>query len=143
LLICDDGKSQEIIDRFFRIGYFKIIGYNGFKVCDLKEEFVKPTILKFITLGHLPDRTHLDVRSLPEYQSAGVIDGAILIPLPELETRVAELKDKKNLVINCLSGARSKVAFSVLARHGIESKILAEDFKEFKNNGFNIIDYKG
>lgn len=87
---------------------------------------MKPTILKFITLSHLHDRVHLDVRSLPEYQSAGVIDGAILIPLPELEKRVTELKGQKNLVVSCLSGARSKVAFSVLARHGIEAKILAE-----------------
>jgi hypothetical protein len=38
---------------------------------------------------------------------------------------VAELKDKKGLVINCLTGMRSKVAFSVLAKHGIESKVLA------------------
>jgi hypothetical protein len=45
---------------------------------------VKPTILKFITLAHLKERTHLDVRNLPEYQSAGVIQGSIRIPLPEL-----------------------------------------------------------
>lgn len=87
---------------------------------------MKPTILKFITLAHLKERTHLDVRSLPEYQSAGVIEGSIRIPLPELEKRVGELKGKQNLVVNCLSGARSKVAFSILARHGIEAKVLAE-----------------
>ncbi len=39
---------------------------------------------------------------------------------------MGEVKDKKNLVISCLSGARSKVAFSILARHGIEAKVLAE-----------------
>lgn len=66
LLVCEEGKAQDIIDRFFRIGYFKIIGYNKFKVCNLKVEFVKPTILKFYTLAHLPERTHLDVRSKPE-----------------------------------------------------------------------------
>jgi hypothetical protein len=84
LIVCDEGKSQDLFDRFFRIGYFKIRGYNHFKISDLKEEFIKPTILKFEALKEVGERTHLDVRNLPEYQSAGIIEGAILIPLPEL-----------------------------------------------------------
>lgn len=67
----------------------------------------------------------MDVRSKPEYMAAGVAENAILIPLPEIEARVGELKEKKNIVINCLTGMRSKVAFSILARHNIESRVLA------------------
>jgi hypothetical protein len=33
LLVCEEGKSQDIVDRFFRIGYFKMLGYNAFRVC--------------------------------------------------------------------------------------------------------------
>ena len=54
-----------------------------------------------------------------------------MIPLPELESRVAELKDKKNLVINCLTGGRAKVAFSVLARNSIASNIIVEGTSSF------------
>jgi hypothetical protein len=50
IIVVDSGKEQDIIDRFFRIGYFKIRGFNNFKISDLKEEWVKPTILKFNTL---------------------------------------------------------------------------------------------
>lgn len=51
---------------------------------------------------------------------------ALLIPLAELENRFAELKGKEGIVINCLSGMRSKVAFSVLARLGLKTKVLVE-----------------
>ena len=51
-----------------------------------------------------------------------------MIPLPTLESRIGELKDKKNIVVNCQTGMRARVAFSVLARHGIESKVIAEKF---------------
>ena len=54
------------------------------------------------------------------------MEGAHVIPLPELEGRLNELENKKDIVINCLSGMRSKVASSILARHGIKSQILAE-----------------
>lgn len=87
-------------------------------------EMVLPILLKFITLKHLYNGEHLDVRNVGEWRSSGVIQGAMLIPLPELEARINELKGKKNIVINCLSGMRSKVAFSVLAKYGIESKAI-------------------
>lgn len=86
---------------------------------EIKEDIIKPTILKFITLKHVEHPTHLDVRNSPEINASGIIEGAIHIPLGELETRVGELKETKNIVINCLSGMRSKIAFSVLAKNGI------------------------
>jgi rhodanese-related sulfurtransferase len=100
-------------------------------------------------MKHIDNGEHLDVRNVAEYRSTGVINGAILIPLRELESRIKELKGKKNITINCLSGLRSKIAFSVLAKYGIESRVLAEgiynfslEFKEFRNNGLNIVEYK-
>jgi len=73
MLVVDDGKEHDIIDRFFRIGYFKIRGYNHFKINTLKEEFVKPAILKFDTLKDEKTVVHLDVRSKPEYIANGVV----------------------------------------------------------------------
>jgi hypothetical protein len=84
IIITEEGKEQDIIDRFFRIGYFKIRGFNNFKISELQEEWVKPNTLKFNALKELEEIVHVDVRSLPEYRSDGVVDGAILIPLPEL-----------------------------------------------------------
>ena len=45
-------------------------------------------------------------------------------------------------MVNCLTGMRSKVAFSLLAKHGIESKIFVDNFMEFKGKGYKVVDYK-
>ena len=42
IILTEEGKEVDIINRYFRIGYFNIIGYNGFKVDDLPEYFTKP-----------------------------------------------------------------------------------------------------
>lgn len=124
-MLTELGRSEEVMERLFRIGYCNMRGYNGFEASELKAELVQPVILKFITLKHLDNGEHLDVRNPGEWRSTGVIKNATLIPLPELEARIGELKGKKDILINCLSGMRSKVAFSVLAKHGITSKVIA------------------
>ena len=61
----------------------------------------------------------LDVREPSEF-ATGVIQGAILIPLGEVEKRVADLdafKDRPIYVV-CGSGGRSAQAIKVLSKHG-------------------------
>ena len=41
-----------------------------------------------------------------------------------------------------MGGIRARVAFSILARHGIEAKVLHEEVKEFKNKGLPMVEYK-
>ena len=134
---------MDIINRYFRIGYFNIKGFNKFNVDDMKDDFVKPEMVTFDTLSDLKDVTHLDIRSKPEWITTGVMEGAMLISLPELESKVGELKDKKNIVVNCLTGMRSKVAFSLLARHNISAKVFTDNFADMKNKGYKIVDFKG
>ena len=49
---------------------------------------------------------------------------------------MAEVKDKKNIVVNCLSGLRAKTAFSLMAGQGIESVVVADNFDRVKKLGF-------
>jgi rhodanese-related sulfurtransferase len=61
----------------------------------------------------------LDVRERSEF-ATGVIQGAVLIPLGQVEKRVAELdafKDQPMLVV-CGSGGRSAEAIKVLNKYG-------------------------
>ena len=61
----------------------------------------------------------LDVREPSEF-STGVIQGAVLIPLGQVEKRIGELdglKDRPMLVV-CGSGGRSAEAIKVLSKHG-------------------------
>jgi phage shock protein E len=60
----------------------------------------------------------VDVRTPQEYAS-GHIDGAINIPVQELEARVSELAPKdKELVVYCRSGNRTKTAVRILEGAG-------------------------
>ncbi len=59
----------------------------------------------------------LDVRMPDEYEESHV-PGALLVPLPELPERVAEVPDGDPLYVICRSGARSKSACELLVGHG-------------------------
>ena len=61
----------------------------------------------------------LDVREPGEHATAR-IEGARLLPLGELEQRLAELADWKDahVVVHCHSGGRSARACEILRNHG-------------------------
>lgn len=61
----------------------------------------------------------LDVREPAEF-STGVIQGAMLIPLGQVEKRVAELDAYKDqpLIVVCATGGRSAQAIKTLSKYG-------------------------
>lgn len=65
--------------------------------------------------------TLLDVRAPQETQS-GIIAGAQVIPVGELESRLRELKkDARPMLVYCASGSRSSAACEFLSEKGYES----------------------
>ncbi len=58
----------------------------------------------------------LDVRNPDEYQSYNL--GGHLIPLSELDKRLAEIPQNMPIVVYCHSGYRSQIAQSLLQQHG-------------------------
>jgi len=62
----------------------------------------------------------LDVRTTGEYAD-GHIDGAVNIPVSDLESRLAELPEKDaSIVVYCKSGIRSSRAKKMLEEQGFE-----------------------
>jgi len=59
----------------------------------------------------------LDVRTREEYES-GHIEGAILIPVSELEDRLDELSKEEELLVYCRTGNRSSSAVNILKANG-------------------------
>lgn len=59
----------------------------------------------------------VDVRT-PEEFAAGHIEGAINIPIDELDARKGELKKDANIVLYCRSGARSERGRTLLMGSG-------------------------
>ncbi|MGD6818619.1 rhodanese-like domain-containing protein [Metabacillus sp. 113a] len=74
----------------------------------------------------------LDVRSQSEWQ-AGHIKGAQHIMLGTLPDRVNEVKDDKEVIVQCGSGMRSAIGVSVLQAHGMKNvKNLTGGFTKWK-----------
>ncbi len=70
------------------------------------------------------DLVLLDVRTRAEWKgSRGHINGAILIPLQELNTRFPELNEMKNkeIIVYCRTGNRSRVATALLREKGFNA----------------------
>jgi rhodanese-related sulfurtransferase len=59
----------------------------------------------------------IDVRTREEYDS-GHIEGAILIPVNELEDRLDELSKEEELLIYCRTGNRSSNSVNILNANG-------------------------
>ncbi|MEB3264214.1 MAG: rhodanese-like domain-containing protein [Synechococcus sp.] len=71
--------------------------------------------------AHQGELTVLDVRSIEEVQGPdGHIRGSLVIPLPELEARSAELPRDRPVVVVCHSGSRSALATQQLLQAGLE-----------------------
>ena len=83
------------------------------------------TELKALLDSNADDYVLIDVRNPNEYQIAQ-IDGATLIPLPEIEdgdgiAKVKELVNgKRRLIAHCKMGGRSAKALQILKQSGIE-----------------------
>ena len=52
---------------------------------------------------------------------------AVLIPLDNLEGRLAELPKDKEILVHCSTGARAEMAHSVLQKAGYKSRFLVAD----------------
>ena len=69
--------------------------------------------------AHRPAVTVLDVRSREEFEGPdGHLDGSLLIPLPELEERLAEIPADQPVLVVCHSGSRSALATQQLLKAG-------------------------
>lgn len=66
----------------------------------------------------------VDVRQ-PEETKAGTVAKAVLIPLPELDQRLAELPRERPILTICRSGNRSQTAAKKLAKAGYEVQNVA------------------
>jgi rhodanese-related sulfurtransferase len=66
------------------------------------------------------NRMILDVRG-PEEVVDGMIEGAVHIPLDQLEGRLDELPADKQIVIHCTTGARAEMAWDILSRAGLSA----------------------
>lgn len=80
----------------------------------------------------------LDVRTPAEWNE-GHVPGAMLIPLDELESRLAELPQDEDIVVICRSGNRSATARDILLDAGFSAVTsVAGGFNDWAANGYDM-----
>jgi rhodanese-related sulfurtransferase len=123
IVVAEPGRETEAMTRLIRVGYESIVGWldggmeawtgSGGELATLG--VIEPGVLK-AQLAESVAPTVLDVRTPGEWE-AGHIEGAVHIPIAELNQRLTEVPDGPLAVI-CGSGYRSAIACSLLLRNG-------------------------
>ena len=86
-----------------------------------------------------PNLIILDVRTQEEYDD-GHIEGALLIPVSELENRLDELEKNSEILVYCRTGNRSSTAVNILKQNGF-TKIfhLADGITAWIKAGYDTV----
>ena len=125
IVVVAEPGGEEAVMRLGRIGFDNVAGFlaDGMAALTSRDDLVERTdritaaaLADWIDGGRVeagPAPTVVDVRSEAEY-AGGHIRGAINIPLPRLEGRLAELPTGRPVAVHCEGGYRSAIAASLL-----------------------------
>jgi rhodanese-related sulfurtransferase len=126
VLLTEPGQELEGKNRLARIGFDRVVGFleNPYQVMfDHRGDVAVASRLTANALGErivdVPELQMVDVRN-PGEAAAGMIAGAVNIPVGQLPDRVGELDPRKPTVVYCAGGYRSSVAASFLRQRGFE-----------------------
>jgi len=124
VLLTDPGQELEGKNRLARIGFDRVIGYlnEPYQVMFTHRDDV--VVASRLTAKAFDERSAevaglqiVDVRN-PGEAAAGMIPGAVNIPVGQLPDRIGELDPAKPTVVYCAGGYRSSVAASFLRQRG-------------------------
>ena len=131
-------EAEMVVRDLALIGYDRVLGV--LPAIEL-ESFAPRRVVSIPStpMSELTERaggaTVVDVRSSAEW-SEGHVPGAVNVPLPELTSRLPELRGRQPIVTYCQTGARSTVAASVLRAAGIAAVSNADGgFEEWSRIG--------
>ena len=149
LLLSGPEDYVSIVYKLARVGYENILGYlsegidgweaAGFPITSGDIQDISAAELSDLLLeedGRKP--VIVDVREPWEFLS-GHIPGALLIPLGELSSRLAELDPARPTAVVCASGNRSQSAAALLGQRGFQKVYnLANGMYGWQMAGFKI-----
>ena len=124
VLVAEDGAELEAKNRLARIGFDNVVGFlpepeavmaaNPAEVRQGKR--VDVTAMKAM-MGSTEDLQLVDVRQ-PGETEGGIVDGAIVIPLTQLNQKLSSLDASKPTLVYCAGGFRSSIAASRMTASG-------------------------
>jgi len=146
LLVTDKGREEEAITRLSRVGYDHSIGYleggfDAWKDSGKEVDTVKRMSPEEFEKAYSEKPLVFDVRKKSEYDSQHV-EGAVSVPLNEINNHLAEFPKDKPFVVHCGAGYRSMIAASILKQRGWDNfKDIIGGFKEIEETDVKVTDY--
>ncbi len=126
VLVTDPDIELEAKNRLARIGFDNVVGFlagsTGAMAArpDQVRQGKRVDVAALKSLLSSPDQLQLvDVRQ-PGETEGGVIDGAALVPLTQLNERLGELDPARKTVVYCAGGFRSSIAASRMVAAGFD-----------------------
>ena len=124
VLVVDPGFELEAKNRLGRIGFDRVVGFLEHPFVVMADHPNRVRHASRMTASEFDERRGdieglqlVDIRNPGELE-AGVIPGAVAIPVGQLPGRVDELDPGAPTVVYCAGGYRSSVAASVLRQAG-------------------------
>jgi hydroxyacylglutathione hydrolase len=118
VLVAEPDTATEARNRLARIGFDRVVGYLP-AIAVPTERLRAASRLTATQLAAVADSAQIvDVRGPGEVRASGRVPGAVVVPLPELVRRLAELDPAQPTVVYCAGGYRSSIAASTLRASG-------------------------
>jgi glyoxylase-like metal-dependent hydrolase (beta-lactamase superfamily II)/rhodanese-related sulfurtransferase len=124
VLVTDEGQELEAKNRLARIGFDTVVGHlaNPQEAMTANpRDVVRGSRVDVAGLrdamGSIDALQVVDVRQ-PGETAGGTIDGAVLIPLTQLNQKISSLDASKPTIVYCAGGFRSSIAASRMAAAG-------------------------
>lgn len=145
LIVCDEGREEEVVTRLARVGYDYACGYleGGMDAwLEAKNQTasvseVEPEDLA-TNYAHWVDKT-VDVRKPGEYSDSHILDVPSK-PLDFIHENKAEYSADEKYYLHCAGGYRSMIAASILKQKGVSDVVNVKGgFEALKNTGLPLV----
>lgn len=149
LIVADEGRETEVVQRLARVGYDFCLGYLEGGMAAWKEAGMAIDQVERIgsdelaeILAQKSDTPLFDVRKASEYGSEHLL-AAENAPLDFVNQYMTMIPKDKRAYIHCAGGYRSMIFVSILKARGYDNLVdVRGGFKALKENGrFEISDY--
>ncbi|WP_207435062.1 MBL fold metallo-hydrolase [Sabulibacter ruber] len=135
VFISDAAREEEVVTRLARVGYDNTLGYlqGGMEAWQAAgkelETLASISAQEFAQRVKETSGVIVDVRKPSEFD-AEHLEGAVNMPLSNLNEYLAEIPRDKTVFIHCAGGYRSMVAASILKARGFDNLVdVAGGFK--------------
>lgn len=145
LVVCDEGRQEEVVTRLARVGYDYARGFlaGGMEAwLEAKNQTsrvseVEPDDLA-TNYAHWVDKT-VDVRKPGEYAASHILDVPSK-PLDFIYNNMSEYNPDQKYYLHCAGGYRSMIAASILKQNGVNNVVNVKGgFAALKNTGLPLV----